>query len=1293
MELTSFAAHAAAFLLSVSLKTVLIFAVAGLVRLGLRRASAASRHLLWAVTLVGLLCLPVFCVLLPPLAAPVLPAPVLPAPLQHRAVVADHVPQVQASITSPSRSAATPSTEANFVPAPAASRLSADDNAAANSVSARDLAQKFNASEGKAAPAASTRPVPSLSASKPALSSSVPKLTGAEWLLAIWLIGMTLGLSRMILGLLGAARLVRRSVAVASGPLTEAAEVARRKLGLKTRPSVRDGSLVAVPMTFGILRPIVLVPEGARDWPAERLQAVMLHEMGHIKRRDWVTAMLAEVVCALYWFHPLVWLAARQSRAESEQACDDLVLTSGIPPSEYADHLLEVVRGLTKRRGSLPAVVTMACKHDITARIKTILATSRNRRAVTGRSLMLAMLAAVFVIVPLAAVHPVASAQTEHQEHSSPENPTVTASAPLPHSALMVSLADLADLMAAKSHWEQKLPDGTRVRLLFVGAQDTQYNVIKSWTPDGILQQPDRASLPQPSIYGKHGYQFYYGITFASAKRQNTAMLSYSQAGEQGGISGGVEPWHGGEAVQSNCPVLLPESQTQGTVSVHVATGPKAILIAAPPLTGATRHLPTGETVKVTKAVVKLFREQHHLTQTTEVAVALPSRLVRDMSEYSFYPVDKNGKRINVQHAGSNIPDTTKKIADMAFDFRTSELPISRVKEFRFEYRSSQTATFRDVALKPDVSVTSAAVQSDVPSQSALLPDGTQVRLVQITSVHAENRITPYGPAWSPDGSPSQFRGVSPGEGFVNSPIEMLPGRNRSETYGYGRLDMVTMPRRNLDAGHASFVPHGSGHADITVPLATGPYAAVISGPLDRDTLLKLGHGETAILSKIMVRPPDNNPIGKRLGPAAEVDLILPDRLLQGGELIGYRLDALGVDGKPIRLFGFSGPTVVYHGHGMTRVAFDTRTAELSRLKVTGFRFENRAIHPVIFRNVALQPITSAALTNPLLPTQKDKSDREASLSNLRLIGLALVKYVADHHERFPDAPHWMDQIIPYLVPAQIKGAERQQRIAAVFHDPASPPDQLWSYSFNHALSSLSLYQIDNPNQIVAVFESSRGVRNASDGGQSVPHPGRHYGGSDFLFADGHPKFLRAEDTPLLLAKLNPPVIDSSGNLAYSTHPQNTTGWFSPVNPESRQKIPIQGQAYVRRTMKPLSNTFVIFSQSPKKITVGSVWPSSFTDKAGRFRSTLYPGKNYLMVLENNRFRFVGKTLSYIANGNKGSVSTQGTKGGPLRSAQSDYTIHLSLPRAYALKMSSAPNNASAQDIVSFVPVARSASR
>lgn len=193
------------------------------------------------------------------------------------------------------------------------------------------------------------------------------------------------------------------------------------------------------------------------------------------------------------------------------------------------------------------------------------------------------------------------------------------------------------------------------------------------------------------------------------------------------------------------------------------------------------------------------------------------------------------------------------------------------------------------------------------------------------------------------------------------SPIEMLTGRNRAETYGAARLDMVTSPRRAFDAGEPRFLPREVGYADITVPLATGPYTPLVSGPSSHSTSRRLDTGEVVTLSKVIARPSADTLIGRSRGPVAEVDLTLPDRFLQGGQLTGYRFNGMGQDGKPILLFGFSGPVVRYQGHGTTRLAFTSRMAELTRRKVAGFIFGYRAVYSVTFRNVALKPKDWAA--------------------------------------------------------------------------------------------------------------------------------------------------------------------------------------------------------------------------------------------------------------------------------------------------------------------------------------------
>ena len=129
-------------------------------------------------------------------------------------------------------------------------------------------------------------------------------------------------------------------------------------------------------------------------------------------------------------------------------------------------------------------------------------------------------------------------------------------------------------------------------------------------------------------------------------------------------------------------------------------------------------------------------------------------------------------------------------------------------------------------------------------------------------------------------------------------------------------------------------------------------------------------------------------------------------------------------------------------------------------------------------------------------PAARKNAEKTTSLSNLKQIALGVIQYTQDHDERLPDAASWVDEVMPYI------------KSEAVFHDPAAPDSEKWSYAFNSTLSHISLAQLDAPAQTAMLFESTLGVKNAADTGQSVPLPGRHSGGTDYALADGHVKWL-----------------------------------------------------------------------------------------------------------------------------------------------------------------------------------------
>ena len=109
-------------------------------------------------------------------------------------------------------------------------------------------------------------------------------------------------------------------------------------------------------MTWGLFVPKVILPRAAQSWSDERAAIVLRHELAHIRRGDWVIQLAGELLRTAYWFNPLVWIACARLRQESEQACDDEVLSSGVDGPDYATHLVELAR-LLKAQGAprLPA--------------------------------------------------------------------------------------------------------------------------------------------------------------------------------------------------------------------------------------------------------------------------------------------------------------------------------------------------------------------------------------------------------------------------------------------------------------------------------------------------------------------------------------------------------------------------------------------------------------------------------------------------------------------------------------------------------------------------------------------------------------------------------------------------------------------------------------------------------------------------------------------------------------------------------------------------------------------------
>ncbi|HSJ09812.1 MAG TPA: M56 family metallopeptidase [Longimicrobiales bacterium] len=243
----------------------------------------------------------------------------------------------------------------------------------------------------------------------PQAGAAAPSWNAGSLLRALflaWAVGAAALLLRLAASALRLRRIVREGAALtASSWTTPLFEVADR-LDLPDVPRLLVSEDAEMPFVCGLREPAIVLPPASSEWTDEERRAVLCHELAHVRRRDLQTHLLGRITCALYWFQPLAWSAARRMRAESERACDDLVLVTGTRPSAYADHLLRIVTAA--RQDTAPVVaLPMAQAREFEARLLSILAPALRREPLT-RVRSGALVALVLLIaLPLVALTPV----------------------------------------------------------------------------------------------------------------------------------------------------------------------------------------------------------------------------------------------------------------------------------------------------------------------------------------------------------------------------------------------------------------------------------------------------------------------------------------------------------------------------------------------------------------------------------------------------------------------------------------------------------------------------------------------------------------------------------------------------------------------------------------------------------------------------------------------------------------------------------------------------------------------
>ncbi|MGA2072945.1 MAG: M56 family metallopeptidase [Terriglobia bacterium] len=279
--------------------------------------------------------------------------------------------------------------------------------------------------QGRMRSAVTGSPVQVVGAAKPFALSSVrpvlgqpqglpvrPATRNISWQFAA--AALDLLVAAILLGRLAVGFYFSRQVTLLSRPISDGRGLQflleqSRRWGLRTAPGLAESPAVAVPVTLGWRRPVILLPVAWRGWREEKMRAVLAHELSHVARKDALTRALAAIHRGIFWFSPLAWWLERQLAVLAEQASDDAALSTGADRVLYANVLLGFYQDLRSALGRVRwEGVAMTRGKQAHARVDRILDSTRKLSAGLRKPVwVLVALLAAPVIYVLAGARPV----------------------------------------------------------------------------------------------------------------------------------------------------------------------------------------------------------------------------------------------------------------------------------------------------------------------------------------------------------------------------------------------------------------------------------------------------------------------------------------------------------------------------------------------------------------------------------------------------------------------------------------------------------------------------------------------------------------------------------------------------------------------------------------------------------------------------------------------------------------------------------------------------------------------
>lgn len=215
----------------------------------------------------------------------------------------------------------------------------------------------------------------------------------------VWSAGFSVGLIVLLIGTVRLARMTARATRVVDGTWASSARAVAASYGLRDDVVLLQTDVLFLLATWGLRPARVLLPSQSRDWTRERIHVVLCHELAHVSRRDWLVLMAAQGMLAALWFNPLMWVACRLLRQDSELACDDAVLERNVEAVDYAEHLVAIARECRRPGWTWVPALAMARRSSFERRIAAMLNPRLDRSPLSRRSV--AATAALLLTVTL----------------------------------------------------------------------------------------------------------------------------------------------------------------------------------------------------------------------------------------------------------------------------------------------------------------------------------------------------------------------------------------------------------------------------------------------------------------------------------------------------------------------------------------------------------------------------------------------------------------------------------------------------------------------------------------------------------------------------------------------------------------------------------------------------------------------------------------------------------------------------------------------------------------------------